>query len=201
MSQNTSPPVGRRLATLLLEVIAIVFGVLLGLGANEWQEDRERAAFVAESREVMLDELAANYALLIRSRQYHLDLLEPIIAARNALRRGEPPPPFDYVGFRAAVTTRAAYDTALNASVFAYIDPHDAREIANAYRLIDNVKAQDDRYKLALAMSTGGRFLEVLPLAFGDLLWSEDAALQAIAPLVGESAPPYWTDETETRPY
>ena len=67
--------------------------------------------------------------------------------------------------------------------------------------MIADVRSQSDRYKLAIAIADGNQFLEKLPIAFSGILWAEDNALRAIAPLIGREAPPYWNTETDANPY
>ncbi|MEM1260978.1 MAG: hypothetical protein AAGH76_01145 [Pseudomonadota bacterium] len=202
MEKSDSVYVKRSLGVVLFEVIAIVFGVVLGLWVGEWYEDRERGEFVAESRRSMLDELGNNYAELVKARQYHLALLPKMIADRDAQKQGLEPVPYAYRGFGTAKTTTAAYDTAVNASVFAYLDPADSRAIVNAYRAIEAMNTVDSRYRLANAMAAGtGRFIDIVPIAFGDFLWAEDEAMQTIAPLIDEEAPEFWINEIEASPY
>ncbi|MEM8981385.1 MAG: hypothetical protein AAGC71_00060 [Pseudomonadota bacterium] len=192
----------RSFGVAIFEVIAIIFGVVLGIWASEWYEDHERDQFVAESQRNMLDELRANYAKLVEARQYHLDLLPKTIADRDARQQGKEPLPYAYRGFGTAKTTTAAYDTAVNATVFAYLEPDDSQAIVNAYRTIESLNAVDGRYRLANAMAAGtGRFVDIVPIAFGDFLWAEDEAMQAIAPLIGEEAPDFWITELDETPY
>ncbi|MEL7453852.1 MAG: hypothetical protein AAGJ50_10845 [Pseudomonadota bacterium] len=189
-----------RAPRLLLEIATIVFGVLLGLWLSEVQSNRQDDRFVEKSVSVMKDELARNFESLQVARKYHLELLPDLIIARDAERNSETVPELNYYGFGTAETSTAAYQTALSAGVFAKLDPEYSAKFAEAYTRLSAVSETSDRYKLSLSLRRDD-FLEIMPFAFSDLLYGEDAALQAMATLIDEDAPISWLRETEARPY
>lgn len=182
------------------EMLAIIFGVFLGVWISELAEDREIEQFVERSRKVMLQELEENYTRIERARDYHLGLLPGVVAARDALLADEPIEPFDYRGFGAPLVTTAAYDTALSAATFARVDPAEASQIAFAYEQIANMRAVMENYRLAVATRESG-FIPLISTAFADSLYAEDAALQAIAAVIDRTPPPIWTSVLDVRPY
>ncbi|MEL7298620.1 MAG: hypothetical protein AAGJ86_13230, partial [Pseudomonadota bacterium] len=165
---------------IVAEMLAIVFGVFLGVWVSGLAEDREVDRFVANSREVMLQELSDNYERIAKTRQYHLSLLPDVVAGRKALVAGEAVPQIAYRGLGAPLVTTAAYDTALSAGTFARVDPAEATRIANAYQQIANMRSVMEDYRLAVATSDR-EFLSLISTAFGDSLYAEDAAMTAIA--------------------
>lgn len=195
---------GRRLPVLIAEVALIVLGVLLGLWLDGRREDRELAQFVARSQEVMRAELRENFSRIEESRAYHLALLPALVAARDVALQdttGEVPRLVpNYRGFGTPTLTRAAYETALSAAIFARVDPEESAVIAYAYEQVAGVLDTIDRYKLGLAV--GGRdFYPLMSAAFADTLYAEDAALAAVAPLIDVAAPPSWTTLIDVQPY
>jgi hypothetical protein len=189
-----------RIPRLLLEIATIVFGVLLGLWLSGLQSNKKEAQFVEKSVSVMMDELSRNFKSVEASRKYHLELLPDLIDAREASRKSETVPELNYYGFGTAETSTAAYQTALSAGVFAKLDPEYSAQFAEAYTKLSAVSETSNRYKLSLSLRQND-FLEIMPFAFSDLLYGEDAALQAIAVLIEEDAPVSWLKETEARPY
>ncbi|MEO0422813.1 MAG: hypothetical protein AAF184_10785 [Pseudomonadota bacterium] len=189
---------------MIAEVALIVLGVLLGLWLDERREDRELAEFVTRSQEVMLAELRENFSRIEQSRAYHLSLLPAIVAARDAALQdaaGDVPSSVPaYRGFGTPTVTRAAYETALSAAIFARVDPEESAAIAYAYEQVAAVLDTIDRYKVGLAV--GGReFYSLVSAAFADTLYAEDAALSAIAPLIEAEVPPSWTTLIDVQPY
>ncbi|MEO0574074.1 MAG: hypothetical protein AAF004_01335 [Pseudomonadota bacterium] len=185
---------------IVAEMLAIVFGVFLGLWVSDMQDDSEIDEFVERSRVVILQELSDNFTRISTSRAYHLKVLPMLIAARDAMAKGERVPDAGYRGMGLAPVTKAAYDTALAAGVFTRIDPQEATAIAYAYEKIASMRGVIEDYRLAVATNDGD-FLMLVSTAFGDALYAEDAALAAIAPLVDKSAPPEWTTLVNVAPY
>ncbi|MEM9386208.1 MAG: hypothetical protein AAGA68_14185 [Pseudomonadota bacterium] len=201
-------PRARQLPVLIAEVALIVLGILLGLWLDERREDHELAEFVARSQQVMRAELRENFSRIEQSRAYHIELLPTIVAARDAARDAAAQDgPSDvpsslpkYRGFGTPPVTRAAYETALSAALFARVDPEESAAIAYAYEQVAAVLSTIDRYKVGLAV--GGRdFYGLTSAAFADTLYAEDAALAAIAPLIDASAPPSWYTLIDVQPY
>lgn len=182
------------------ELLAVVFGVFLGLWANDIQQQREIDEFVGRSQNVILRELEENYERIEAARRYHIQLLPALVNARDAARENLPIEPVDYRGFGGPLVTTASYETALSAGTFARVDPEEASAIASAYERIESMHSVIADYRLALAISQRD-FFELTSMAFGDTLFAEDAALRAIAPLIGRQPPLPWTDETSAWPY
>ncbi|MEL7297111.1 MAG: hypothetical protein AAGJ86_05580 [Pseudomonadota bacterium] len=185
---------------IVAEMMAIIFGVFLGVWISALVEDREIEQFVERSRQVMLQELEENYTRIERAREYHLGLLPDVVAARDALLANETFEPFDYRGFGAPLVTTAAYDTALSAATFARVDPAEASRIAFAYEQIANMRSVMENYRLAVATRDSG-FVALISTAFADSLYAEDAALRAIAAVIEKTPPPVWTSVLDVRPY
>jgi len=206
MTSNSSPSDeiedkrGLKIPRFVLEFITIVFGVLLGLWLNGWQSNIKDQKFVDKSVSVMMDELDRNFTIVETSRKYHLRLLPELVEARDAQRNGRDVPEFEYYGFGTSQTSTAAYQTALSSGVFAKLDPEYSTKIANAYVKLSAIKETDGRYKASLSNSQD-RFLELMPFAFSDLLYAEDAALKAISDVTNREAPKRWTEESDIRPY
>jgi len=182
------------------ELLAVVFGIFFCMWANDLQQDSEVSEFVARSRSVILRELEDNYAHIEAARVYHIQLLPALVRARDATREGRPLEPVDYRGLGAPLVTTASYETALSAGTFARVDPEEATAFASAYEQINSVRSVIADYRLALAISQRD-FFELTSTAFGSTLYVEDAALHAIAPLIGREPPPPWTDETSAWPF
>ncbi|MEO0674967.1 MAG: hypothetical protein AAFU58_01500 [Pseudomonadota bacterium] len=192
-----------RWVSIGVESIAIVFGVLLALALNNWHENRQKTEFGERNQAIMVSELRKNYDAILLSRDYHLKFLSEIIETRDAFKTGEDysfPP---YYGLQPPQTRNAGYQTAVASTVFAEMEPEASSELIFAFDTIRKVHETHASYANILP-SIGddtGRFLNLISYGFADFLYTENAALRAIAPIIDKEPPPLWTTQTDKRPY
>lgn len=68
----------RRLPDVLIEIFAVVLGVLLALALNDWREGRAHRQTVQRVHATVQGELAHNRAEVERARAHHVDLLRAL---------------------------------------------------------------------------------------------------------------------------
>ncbi|MEL6686671.1 MAG: hypothetical protein AAFP97_03510 [Pseudomonadota bacterium] len=176
---------------IIVEFTAIVFGVLLGLGLNEWRTSARDAQSIQDAEAAIVEELKANFSTLMAARNYHE------AQYREAIRilATDSSDYFDYRGLSAPNTTRAALDAAIATGRFASIPGDNARQYMRLYNEIDEVRETERNYSRAVI---GQRpesyegFLGFAIMAFSDLLYAEDDALYKMAEPLGMAPPEGW---------
>ena len=172
------------LRRLSIEMMAITFGVVLGLFLNEWRMDVRDSRDVASAENAIVAELTANFQTIERARNYHE------IQYREAVRilHTNSEDYYDYRGLAAPNTTRSALDAAIATGHFARIDSEIARRYMQLYNEIDEVRETQQNYARAGTLSQRDSyrgFLRFAATAFSDMLYAEDDALHKIGEALG----------------
>lgn len=148
-------PVGPRrgwwpawLGRAVFESLLIVFSLLLALALNNWNEDRQTANRVAETRTFFAEEIAANRArlssdvILPHHRRLHRQLVQ-------ALGGPEPDPGAVSQALEAAFRTGihpyvprdAVWRSVSSGPLLAQMDPREVFALAGAYRVQEELTA------------------------------------------------------------
>lgn len=176
---------------ILLEFIAIVFGVFLGGFLAERRGDRDLEDLIDRSRLAIEAEMVTNFEELTAARAYHLDRFADIAS----VQRGEMPASGFYQrmdrGFNVPQIQTGAYDAAVAAGLVVYFDSEEFAEISRAYSVAQVNHDTVNVYVSALVNSDGDqqRIINVFQNAFRQFLAGEDAALTVLAPTIDREAP------------
>ena len=130
----------KTLRTILIEIFSVVFGVLLALGINQWNQNRVNRATTRIVLNNIRNELQSNRELLYRLHENNLE----------TVKLAEEESPADTTGDRTIVPgiylQETAWNTLITANVSPYIHYDDLYQLSNAYSAQANYK----KYGLAL---------------------------------------------------
>ena len=120
----------------LLEVVLIRQGVILGLWANNWHEQREHRALANSALRNFAGEMRTNQQAVQKDRQYHEALVREL---QEFLASGEPPTQERYQqnvhfqGVRPVMFAHTAWDLALATQSLSYLKSELAFDISKVY--------------------------------------------------------------------
>lgn len=118
---------------LFVETFAVVLGVTLALLVNDWQSARTDAARAAQVRASLMDELRANRALVVDSRDYHRGLLDSLGAFSARGATAVSPLLFSRGFVHPATTTSTAWDAAASTGALGLLDYDDVLALSRVY--------------------------------------------------------------------
>jgi len=170
---------------LVLEMLAITFGVLLAFGLNAWWEGRTQAEFDRVTLSQVYTEIDRNFDNIEKAYQYRLDLYPKILA----VDRGEiSVQDVEFQGTRPPRLETAAYDLALASGVFGRIDPEDAQTLVKTYLDFDSIDDTHELYASSLPMlilqmenRNDPKFSRFMKMAFLDMIFAEGETLNQIS--------------------
>jgi hypothetical protein len=148
---------GITFGSLLIKVVAIVLGVLLALGVDEWREGRRAERTVSAALQLITDELTRNQRWPQRNAAYYramADTLDGIIDRSGPAAQPHSIP--GWQGFRPTLLSDGSYQAAIATQAFADMDLQVASALATVYSLQDLYKSLFDK---AATASIQGRSL------------------------------------------
>ena len=197
---DTHPPTETRFrwltgwSRLLLDMLAITFGVLLAFALNQWWTERTEVGRVERAISAIESELDRNYGYLERAIDYRQEIYPKILVwldgemtFRELQFRGTQPPRME----------RAAYNVAISTGALSEIDPDTARGIVGAYLMFERVDGVHAMYTTGLPnlifIADGQddpRMATYMQMAFQDFIYSEVAAINYLAEFRGKEPQP-----------
>lgn len=150
-----------RAAALAGQLVLIAVGAYLGLQAEQWREDRAKAALGRSALRNFRDELAANRASLLRVRSYHDAAAAGLGRVfDDQLRTGRRLDLFDvarasgFNGTQSVTLQTTAYDLAVATQALAEVPPGLGLRIARAYTRQRALADYESQFGQALLTTT-----------------------------------------------
>ena len=173
-----------RQPSLFLELIVVVLGVILALGAEEYWAEQERMRLIKQNLKAVQAELEANAAQIKVSYDYHIVAGPKSFAALDFIEKtGSYADASWYNGFQVPLLRHAAFDTALQMGVWAETEVPVTAAVNEAYACFERIEKTADSYQQALAgtrRSDGTRFFNVIGFAYSQLSTNEERCIDAI---------------------
>jgi hypothetical protein len=131
-NSETIDPQTRRASRIPRDIVLIVLGALVAMGADEWRDARHRRAQVRTALTSIRDELRANVVLVTRAREQHVFLEDTL--SKLAARKMQPSPEIYGNGMvKPAPVTSMAWDLARETGALSDIPLSTVLDIAPAY--------------------------------------------------------------------
>lgn len=166
---------------ILLEIFAIVVGVMLGFAVNEWRENRNNQKIVENAMESVASEFRYNHARMVESFEYYSAIVEQIDSLHQA---GEPVQEMyggQIDGWRGAMPPMmrsSTYQMILTTGIFKDIPFETANALAFIYNLQSLIERLDDSAVQNFSVDTGftslpnirhlfNLYVEIIPSVIG----------------------------------
>ena len=179
---------------LVLDMLAITFGVLLAFALKEGWSSRVEAQRVDRAVAAIESEMATNLRTLGSSLDYRVEMYPRVraVAAGRAT--------FSEIGFRGVRPPRlgkAAFNVAISTGALADIDPQRARRIVATYLMSERVEGVQTIYASGLPSAIlqfdsrdDPRIAAYMQQAFQDFIFAESETYNALADYLGEDTRP-----------
>lgn len=172
-----------RQPSLFLELLVVVLGVILALGAEEYWAEQERIRLINQNLKAVEAELGANFERIQSSYEYHFQARPKSFEALDIIEsEGSYSDAGWYRGFDVPLLRHAAFDTALQMGVWAETPVPVTAAVNEAYACFERIEKTADSYQQAMAetrRADGLRFFNILGFAFGQLSGEEERCLKA----------------------
>lgn len=195
-SPEPTPPPRKRLNWLrregidlgdaVIQFVAVVAGIVLGLFINQWTTHRRQAAAVHDAMQAIHAELTANRKALHKNAGYLYQMAATI--QHTPANQNQPPRPcylwHNWGGTSIVNLTDAAYQTAIATQALSHMPFKQAQVVAKVY-------GRQHARKHAISvirnkiLFTGSQTLDLCVMALGSIAHNEHLLDAAYAPLIG----------------
>ena len=166
---------------IIIEIFAIVIGVMLGFALNEWRENRNNAKIVENAMESVASEFRYNHVRMVESFEYYSFIVNHIDSLHQA---GEPVQEmygWQIDGWRGAMPPMlrsSTYQMILTTGIFKDIPFETANALAFVYNLQSLLERLDDSAVQSFSVDTGftaltnirhlfNLYVEIIPSVIG----------------------------------